>query len=479
MINPDNRLFCRLDGLTVVAREAQRLQVMADLGLLNSESVPVFEEATQTAAQFLDVPICILGLMESDRQRLRSAVGLSRFGLMNELAIRRQFPRLESFCTHVVDSYQVLTLNDTLAHPAFAGSILTQQYGVRAYMGVPLITSSGYCIGTLAVMDFTPRNFTNKEVEFLELTARWSMSEQERQLFAPKTPAIAPEQLVPQTYSPNTYLANQLRIELLGQLTEELRTPLTSVMGMASVLIREIYGPLTDKQKKYLDIVHHSGKYLLSLVNEILELSSLQNSAQQLNRTFIDVEMLCQQAVTTLEHAAKRREQQIRLTVEPGHRIWSLDKDKVRQMLYHLVFSVIQSSNTDSIIRLHVSRKGTNLNIAIWVSHPWLGEGLPCVEAYPSASLVPAGTNEFEPEFQTSYVPELEADYSSLIGSDLVGDMEPHVVGQLPCEDLHRNVGLLLSRQIAEMHGGDVTLQGNSESGYRYVINLPQPAEAS
>lgn len=475
MLNSDNRLFCRLDGLSWATREQQRMQVMQELGLLDSESVPVFEEATQTAAHFLDMPICILGLMEQNTQRFKSAIGLSRLGLMNSLATARQLPRLESFCTHVVDSHQILGISDTLTHPAFANSILVQQYGIRAYLGVPLMTSTGDCLGTLAVMDLVPHSFSPKDVEFLELTARWCMSEFERRQNNKLNPVELPPAVVPEV--PAVSIADQLRVELLAQLTQELRTPLTSVMGMASVLNREIYGPLTSKQKEYLDIIHHSGNYLLSLVTEILELSDLRDNGQELKLTSVDVEMLCQQAINTLEQAAKRREQQIRLSVEPGRRVWLLDKAKVRQMLYHLIFSVIQSSNAGSIVRLHVSRKNNNLNIAVWVSHPWLGEGLPYVDLQTQPSLVSAGLggdgydnyylSEFEVSGQTKHGMSLPTSES------VKGRSTPTVPS--PSEDL----GVSLCRQFAELHGGQLTVQSLSEAGFRYVISLPRISEDS
>ncbi len=483
MINPDNGLFCRLDGMDAATREQQRLLVMEELGILDSESVPVFEEATQTAAHFLNAPICILGLMEQECQRFKSAVGLSRLGLMNKLATMRQFPRSESFCAYVVDSHQVLAIENTLAHPAFANSSLTYQYGIRSYLGVPLMTSDGFCVGTLAVMDLTTRCFTERDIEFLELTARWSMSEFERKQPTASKPVPPPEStlLSDATEQP---VADQVRIQLISHLTQELRTPLTSVMGMASVLTREIYGPLTGKQKEYLGIIHNSGQYLLSLVNEIIELSSLKDSHRGLNLASVDIEMLCQQAINTLEHAAQRREQEIRLSVEPGHRIWLLDKDKIRQILYHLVFDVIQSSNAGSIVRLHVSHRGKNLNIAVWVSHPWLGEGLPYTEVYPQPSLVPANRNSTDVE--------LYGDFSLLeLDSDLVSDGPGQAaVEEDPAErwhggkleagskdSAHSNLGLRLSQQLAEMHGGQIRIQGTLESGYRYMISLPRLAE--
>jgi len=319
-------------------------------------------------------------------------------------------------------------------------------------------------------MDSRPRNFTERDAEFLMLTARLSMSEYERLQLLKSQAAGTPLPMI-QAPVPSTS-TNPVKFELLAQLTQELRTPLTSVMGMASVLNREIYGPLTSKQKEYLDIIHHSGQYLLSLVKEILELSQLDDSSRALNLGSIDIEMLCQQAISTLEQAANRREQQIRLSVEPGNRIWMLDKEKIRQMLYHLIFSVIQSSNAGSIVRLHVSQKSSGLRLTVWASHPCLGDGM---GGY-GEMMVP----------QTSSIAAYDAPSSN--GHRAGAGLMPVAAAlsatkftdfddspEIPDADaVRKNLGLLLSRQLAEMHGGQILIQGASEPGYRYVITLPR-----
>jgi signal transduction histidine kinase len=465
MISQEKRLFCRLDGLTTEAREQQRLKTITLLGLLQTESIPVFEEATQTAAQTLEMPICYLGLMEPERERFKAAIGLSRLGLMNELASLRQLPRLETFSTHVVDSQQLLIVEDTLAHPAFANQLLVNQYGIRSFMGAPLVTSSGWCIGTLAVMDTTPRTFSQKDAEFLSMMARWSMSEYERSHAASNASVAA--NVSAQT-ADSMSISSQIRVDLLSHLAQELRTPLTSVMGMASVLMREIYGPLTTKQKEYLNIIHNSGQYLLSLMSEIVELSEFKESNQSLNLTSVDMEMLCQQAINTLEHAAQRREQKIRLTVEPNRRIWPVDKEKVRQMLYHLIFSVIQSSTAGSIIRLHISRRENNLNLAIWVSHPWLGEGLPYLEVCAEPSLVTSNSNGKH---------HYEMEEGILLPTDPPEDGKLKVLNSVDesSQSMPRqNLGLMLCQQLAELHHGQIVMQGSEETGARYIISLPR-----
>lgn len=513
MVGPENRLFCRLDGLTPGAREQQRLDTLTDLGLLEAEAVPVFDEAVQTAARFLEVPICILGLMTQDRQWLKSAVGLSRLGLMNKLAASRCLPRSESFCTHVVDSHQVLAISDTLTNPGFAASFLAQQYGIRSYLGVPLVTAYGQCLGTLAVMDLVPRTFTTKDIEFLELTARWSLSEFERNHLLKEQYTVAnqvPKSSVGAQYgettgkvrdviyedvsakSPGQTAAsstNSLKAKLLVQLSQELRTPLTSVMGMTSVLIRELYGPLTDKQKEYLEIIHDSGQHLVSLVDEILALELWDEGSQKLNITPADIEMLCQHAINSLLQVAKQRQQQIRLSVEPGNRIWLLDKDKVRRMLYYLVFSVIYSAEVGSVIRIHVSRKNERLNIAVWTSHPWLGDGLPQINPETRDlgflhSVIAAISNGSEATRNPSVIesqellPALSLPSASYqVSSCSVSTVLAITEGMNKISggnNSRETLGLLLSCHLAELNGGRILVQGSPDSGYRYVVSLPE-----
>lgn len=485
----------------------RRSQIIQELGLLTSESVPIFDEATQTAAHFLKATICVLGITDRDRQWFRSAVGLSRIGLMNDLALSRQIPRDASFCSQVVERVQVLSIEDTTTQPEFQNTILARQYGIRAYLGVPLLTSNRDCVGALAIMDLSPRRFTDQEIAFLEIIARWCMSEFERNrlvrdrssadsprlndvsnLVASVSPTTAKSTIQPASAIPI------LKASLVAQMAQELTTPLTSIIGMTSVLTREIYGPLTPKQKEYMGIVHHSSQYMHALVNEIAELGDLKEQSKELDVSSVDVEMLCQQSLATLEHASRRREQTIRLTVEPKLRLWLLDKNKVRQMLYHLVFRVIQSSNPGSTIRVHVSRKEGQLNLSIWTSHPWLGEGLPQAEVYTSRSAL-SQTLPIEDDVFLSMTRDCNSvghewpmPSESFTAQDYVpaslGTHSGASLGDRPdnpsanhnqlSEDKRLNLGLLLSRQLAELQGGSISLQGSLESGYRYVVTLPQ-----
>lgn len=521
MANPETRIFCRLDGMTPAAREQRRLAALTALGLLEAESVAVFEEATQTAARLLDAPICILGIMTQNSLQIKSAIGLSRIGLMNQLALSRLLPRNESFCSYVVDSQQVLAIQDTATNPVFASSLLVGHYGIRAYLGAPLLTADGLCLGTLAVMDWEPRSFSSKDIELLALTARWSLSEFERNRFLSqdysssvhKLPQLSASsqyqqgwesdsttdrQDVSQDFSLCLNPTNSLKLKLLTQLTHELRTPLTSVMGMASVLTRQFYGPLTTKQKEYLEIIHRSGQHLVSLVDEIVDMKILDESSEQLHLTPVDIEMLCQQSIQSLLEMVRARQQQIRLSVEPGSRIWLLDKDKVRQILYYLVHSMIHAAEAGSQVHIHASRKTDKINIAVWVSHPWLGESLPQISEEITESSLPSEA------IAQRAVPETIASVSNALeplpGIGGIESTDPNSRSYLPLShpvlsntslsvalswhsesnktpgkpDSREYLGLLLSCHLAELHGGDISIQDSLDVGQRYVVTLPE-----
>ncbi|AFZ58914.1 GAF domain-containing sensor histidine kinase [Anabaena cylindrica FACHB-243] len=504
MIEPENKLFAPDDGWnSLEIQEQKRLKVLTELGLRQLETIPIFEEATQTAAHFLEAEISILGFIDQEIHWFKSSVGLSRLGLMNNLAKNRQLLRRESFCTQVVESSQTIVINDTKnsIDTEIFTSDLVQKYGIRSYLGAPLIDAAGYCLGALAVMDRKPRNFTERDIEFLQIIARWSMSEFERnRLLQGKSPKsnirsisslpFSEEQIIDLKISPPILetasgSTQQLKLELLGQLTQELRTPLTSVLGMAGVLGREIYGPLTTKQREYLEIIQHSGKYLLSLVNEITELGTINDASDVLNLVSVDIEMLCQQAIYTLAEVAVRRDQDIRLSIEPGrNRICPLDKDKVRQILYHLLFSVIQLSATGSIIRVHISGREDTLSITVWVSHPYLGDGITEIDPYvhtDSLSILEIVGGEEKYNIATDNQENLPKRLNT--SQNLIEEQQGILVNTSD-QDLanlsgHRSrekIGLLLSCHLAELHGGHIAIQGSLESGYRYVISLPLQA---
>ena len=531
MAKPKNQLFCRLDGLTPLARKEQRAKALNELGLLSTEAVPTFEETTQKAVTFSSAPIAILGLAVEDELWFKSATGLATIGLTAELAARRKIALNESFSTYVIDSQQPLVIENTFVDLVFANSVLTQYYGIKAYLGVPLMASSGICIGTLSIMDWTQRKFDDRDIDHLTLLASWCLGEFERnrlhqqsqwqgdRLVLPSfdsnvlsidTPKLTAECASPQAQQKpwgelpiqseqkiqESLLADTttdpIKLELLSQLTQELKTPLTSVIGMTSVLHREVYGPLTDKQREYLEIIHNSGQNLITLVDEIVNLGVL-NDRCALDLAATDLEMLCQQVVNSLSDTATQHQQELKLSIEPGNRIWSLDKEKVRQALYYLIVSVLEMSEPGGEVKIHVSKRvralkdtashkaypegNRTLNITVEAFHPWLGADFGEVKSRSGAVTKALGLNrrdrsdEVNPKIGNTFKSERQiltaSSLMTVINNEKISNSKN--TSKIP-RDL---VGLLFCCHLTELHEGKVIVRG-SESNYRYLLQFPK-----
>jgi hypothetical protein len=144
---------------------------------------------------------------------------------------------------------------------------------------------------------------------------------------------------------------------------------------------------------------------------------------------------------------------------------------------------VIQLSATGSIVRIHVSYKQNTLNITVWVSHPWLGDGITDVDPYlrlNSLSVMDLKNEADIYDMPAEFREELASVPVTLEKLQSLGDSYSDTLavetddstkskGGLSRESL----GLLLSCQLAELHGGQISIQGSLESGHRYLLTLP------
>lgn len=488
-------LSCRLDGLTPDLREHQRIAAIKSLGLLELENLPIFNEATQIGARFLETPICMLGLMVETELLLKGTVGLSRMGLMNQIATSRKIPKADAFCTYVVDSEQPLVVEDTYQQSVFVSSSLTQYYGVRAYLGVPLFTLGGQCIGTMAVMDLVPHQFSLKDLEFLAITARWCLREFE-QIYLGKLPVnlssvplmLSDTQEIDEnrTFSEQTKISfssdqgvagiADIKQQLLSQLIPELKTPLTAVIGMASMLKQKVYGSLNAKQIEYLDIIYHSGQNLAALVEELVSLQIVDEDVNELKLNPVDLEMLGQQVINSVVQIAKEHHQELKLSVEPGDRVWLLDKDKVRQALYYLIMHIINYTEEGSEVKLHIAHRHKSIDLIIWASHPWLDRGITTMPIYHELMSDP---NIISEEDDQSWELGAYGVQRKILNSwDVLSQLNEGLIDQTKSSQkiIRETLGLLLSCLLIEIHGGTIIIQDSSELNYRYIVKLPKLA---
>lgn len=152
--------------------EEARINDLNALGLLDTPAEPRFDHLTRRLTEAFRVPISLLSLIDAQRQFWKSAMGLP-----NELAQARQAPRENSVCGHVVASNEMLVIEDVRKNKHFANNAFLREHNIRFYAGVPLRSVNGRPVGTLCVIDTSPRKVSASEKALLQIIADQVMQE--------------------------------------------------------------------------------------------------------------------------------------------------------------------------------------------------------------------------------------------------------------------------------------------------------------
>jgi PAS domain S-box-containing protein len=141
--------------------ESQRLEVLNQYQILDTPPEEVFDELAQLAANFCETPIALISLVDAEREWFKSKIGLT----ISEV------PRNISFGSYTIWQNQILIIPDALQDERFTTNPFVTNNCFRFYAGVPLITSSGFALGSLCIIDFVGRNLSRKEQVALQQLA--------------------------------------------------------------------------------------------------------------------------------------------------------------------------------------------------------------------------------------------------------------------------------------------------------------------
>jgi diguanylate cyclase len=146
------------------ARESERLEDLQTLALLDSPRDPAFDDLVSLAAEWCEVPIAAIGLIDAKRQWFKACCGFDS----------AEIPREQSFCTHaILKPDALMQVPDARLDARFADiPLVTGAPGARFYAGVPLLSSRGHAVGTLCVIDTRPRELTPSQRHALTVLAR-------------------------------------------------------------------------------------------------------------------------------------------------------------------------------------------------------------------------------------------------------------------------------------------------------------------
>ncbi len=228
----------------------------------------------------------------------------------------------------------------------------------------------------------------------------------------------------------------RLKDEFLANMSHELRTPLNSILGMTEALQDEIYGTVSDRQRKALNTVESSGRHLLALINDILDLAKIESGQAELVVDAVDVAAVCEAALRLVQPTAKKKAITVTFVHDPTVKIMMGDGRRIKQILINLLSNAIKFTPEERSIGLEISSAYCStpaVQLVVWDTGVGIADD--------------ARLHLFEPFVQVDST--LSRRYE---GSGL---------------------GLALVQRMAELHGGTVDVESQVGAGSRFTVTLP------
>jgi len=160
-------------------------------------------------------------------------------------------------------------------------------------------------------------------------------------------------------------VANQHKSEFLANMSHELRTPLNAIIGFSQVLREKMFGELNSKQSEYVADIHDSGKHLLSLINDILDLSKIEAGRMELEVSRFSLPETLRNAVTLIRERAARHGIRVNLDVDSQIDIFSGDERKLKQIMLNLLSNAVKFTPDGGQIDIRAVPIGTAIEIAV------------------------------------------------------------------------------------------------------------------
>ena len=296
-----------------------------------------------------------------------------------------------------------------------------ERHGYRSLLAAPLLFEDRI-VGVLVVWGRDPGSFPKEVVDLLKTLATQSVL------------AIQNARLFHEIEAKSRELeaASRHKSEFLANMSHELRTPLNAVIGFAEILAERMFGEVNDKQAEYLRDILESGRHLLSLINDILDLSKVEAGRMELELTDFDLPMAIETALVLVRERAGRRS--IALHSAMDQRLGQMrgDERKIKQVLLNLLSNALKFTPEGGRIDVRAGLVDGMAEIAVADT----GVGI-------------------APEDQEAVFEEFRQ------------------VGTSAAKTEGTGLGLALSRKFIELHGGRIWVTSQIEEGSTFTFTLP------
>jgi PAS domain S-box-containing protein len=229
--------------------------------------------------------------------------------------------------------------------------------------------------------------------------------------------------------------ASRMKDEFLASMSHELRTPLTGILGLSEALQLQTFGTLSERQLKALHNIEESGRHLLDLINDILDLSKIEAGKLDLQPEPCSVEAICQASLQLTKGLAHQKRQTVEFRMEPESISMIADPRRLKQMIVNLLSNAIKFTQDEGCLGLEVAGDPAAQTVEFSVWDKGIG-------------IAPENLDKlFKPFTQ--------------------------IDGRLARQYAGTGLGLSLVKRMAELHGGTVKVESEPGKGSRFTIVLP------
>ncbi|MDH3517324.1 MAG: PAS domain S-box protein [Acidimicrobiia bacterium] len=227
--------------------------------------------------------------------------------------------------------------------------------------------------------------------------------------------------------------ASRSKDEFLASMSHELRTPLNGIIGLSSILSRGTHGAVNEKQAEYLEHIESSGRHLLSLINDVLDLAKIEADKLEPDLGRTDLAVTIGEAAGIVRESAVAKAVTMEISIPDDLPIVTADARRIRQVILNLLSNAVKFTDSGGRIGLEARRAGSFVEVAVWDT----GVGIPA------------------DKLDQLFVPFQQVDSSLSRRHEGTG------------------LGLALSRRLIEAHGGDMAVSSRSGEGSTFSFRLP------
>lgn len=407
------------ESQTRVQELTRLLQLMTELSGQAGDA-PLHQQLVQGAVTLLNASEGIL-LLSHHGGEMRVAYHWHEDGAVNGSQPRLALPA-SPVVAHVVQASEPVLFERT------SDELVLPRSAVADAMAAPLVWK-GTVLGVIALFKREVPYFDHSHLGLLALFAQHGAGVLENM------------RLVSELQETNYDLsrASQLKSEFLANMSHELRTPLNAILGFSEILIDQTFGELNERQSRYLNNINNSGRHLLDLINDILDLSKIEAGKMELQAEPFRLDGALQEVYTILEPLAAKKELMLELDFHAAPQRIIADRLRFKQILYNIMSNAVKFTPEQGKVSVRAwGEADIRGDTQIYITVRDTGIGIP--------------PDQLERIFDVFH--RLDRGYRSATEGT--------------------GLGLALVRRFVQLHGGEVSAASEPGAGSIFTIRIPQ-----